>query len=203
MTEYSSIKFLLYMLSEYVAMVSMSASIVTMFLGGGGTLADPVLDRANEGWSAADLVPGQDRALLFLFVWVRATLPRLRYDQFMRLGWKVLLPLNLAWILLLGGSRCPRRERRCRHPWLFIGGVVVTVLLVALLGRREAGTAPHRCRAGRGPASGSFPCRRSTCRCHQVPGRRVVAERLPPTSAGLDRQCRTRGRLTWAPSPTR
>src|SRR5262249_2757454 len=106
MTEYSSIKFLLYMLSEYVAMVSMSAALVTIFLGGGGAPGPISLwSGANENWWPILWFLIKIVVLLFAFVWVRATLPRLRYDQFMRLGWKVLLPINLAWILFLAGYR--------------------------------------------------------------------------------------------------
>ncbi len=135
MTEYSSIKFLLYMLSEYVAIVSMSSAIVTMFLGGWRAPWPITLwSGANQGWWPLLWFIGKVVALLFVFVWVRATLPRLRYDQFMRLGWKILLPVNLAWILLLGGLRVMQVQHLSgNRQWLVIGGAVVAVLLVALV----------------------------------------------------------------------
>ena len=136
MTEYSSIKFLLYMLSEYVAIVSMSALMVTMFLGG-WRAPWPITSfwpGANNAWWPLLWFVAKLVALIFVFVWVRATLPRLRYDQFMRLGWKVLLPINLVWILLLAGLRVMQSENVSGNSrWLIIGGTVLTVLLVALL----------------------------------------------------------------------
>jgi NADH-quinone oxidoreductase subunit H len=96
-TEYSSFRFAVFYLAEYMAMVTMSAIIVTLFLGGpaGPTFAGPAW-AWGMGWFVLKLL-----AFLFVFVWVRATLPRVRYDKLMNLGWKVLIPLSLAWLLLL------------------------------------------------------------------------------------------------------
>ncbi|WP_328422630.1 NADH-quinone oxidoreductase subunit NuoH [Micromonospora sp. NBC_00389] len=106
MTEYSSLKFALFMLSEYVAMVTMSAVTTTLFLGGWRAPWPITLwEGANSGWWPLLWFFGKVIALVFVFVWLRGTLPRLRYDQFMRLGWKVLLPINLVWILVLSGLR--------------------------------------------------------------------------------------------------
>ncbi|MEU8329438.1 NADH-quinone oxidoreductase subunit NuoH [Micromonospora sp. NPDC048839] len=106
MTEYSSLKFALFMLSEYVAMVTMSAVTTTLFLGGWRAPWPITLwEGANSGWWPMLWFFGKVIALVFVFVWLRGTLPRLRYDQFMRLGWKVLLPINLVWILVLSGLR--------------------------------------------------------------------------------------------------
>ncbi|MEU8389946.1 NADH-quinone oxidoreductase subunit NuoH [Micromonospora sp. NPDC048842] len=106
MTEYSSLKFALFMLSEYVAMVTMSAVTTTLFLGGWrAPWPITIWEGANSGWWPMLWFFGKVIALVFVFVWLRGTLPRLRYDQFMRLGWKVLLPINLAWILVLSGLR--------------------------------------------------------------------------------------------------
>jgi NADH-quinone oxidoreductase subunit H len=136
MTEYSSIKFLLYMLSEYVAMVSMSGIMVTMFLGG-WRAPWPITafwPGANDGWWPLLWFVAKIVLMLFVFVWVRATLPRLRYDQFMRLGWKVLLPVNLLWILALSGIRVAQAESLGEGKrWMIFGGIVVVVILVALL----------------------------------------------------------------------
>ncbi|GAB3948156.1 hypothetical protein GCM10027614_44690 [Micromonospora vulcania] len=106
MTEYSSLKFALFMLSEYVAMVTMSAVTTTLFLGGWrAPWPITIWEGANSGWWPMLWFFGKVIALVFVFVWLRGTLPRLRYDQFMRFGWKVLLPINLVWILVLSGLR--------------------------------------------------------------------------------------------------
>jgi NADH-quinone oxidoreductase subunit H len=102
-TEYSGIRFALFFLSEFMNVVTMSAIMVTLFLGGPQGLFDiPVIPGAIEGtvWFLVKLF-----AFLYLFVWLRATLPRLRYDQLMDLGWKVLIPISLGWFLLLAALR--------------------------------------------------------------------------------------------------
>lgn len=91
-TDYSSIKFALFFMAEYVNMITMSALTVTLFFGGWqGPLLPPAI------WFSAKVL-----VFLFCFVWLRATLPRLRYDQLMGLGWKVLLPLALANVFVTG-----------------------------------------------------------------------------------------------------
>lgn len=99
-TEYSSMLFAMFFLGEYAAMILMSALGTILFLG--GWLPPP---------GAAGLaLPGfvwfalKTALLLFVFLWVRATLPRYRYDQLMRIGWKVFLPLSLAWVVLTAGA---------------------------------------------------------------------------------------------------
>ncbi len=98
--EYSSMPFALFFLGEYANMILMSAMTAILFLGGWL----PPVDVAPFNW-----LPGpvwfilKIAALLFVFLWVRATLPRYRYDQLMRLGWKVFLPLSLAWVVLTAG----------------------------------------------------------------------------------------------------
>ncbi|WP_018347703.1 NADH-quinone oxidoreductase subunit NuoH [Longispora albida] len=106
-TEYSSLKFALFFLAEYINMVTVSALCTTLFLGGWRAPA-PITTwwaGANEGWWPLLWFTVKVLILLFVFVWLRGTLPRLRYDQFMRFGWKVLVPINLVWILLVAGVR--------------------------------------------------------------------------------------------------
>jgi len=184
MTEYSSIKFLLYLLSEYVAMVVMSSIIATMFLGG-WRAPWPITafwSGANSGWWPLLWFLAKVVLLLFVFVWVRATLPRLRYDQFMKLGWKVLLPVNLVWILLLAGLRVMQDEQISgRNRWLIIGGTAVAVLLVALLwpARKAEPKATLEEQMSARP-SGSFPLPPLDLQVPPSPrAKRVVAERQP------------------------
>jgi len=98
--EYSSMTFALFFLGEYANMILMSAIASILFLGGWL----PPLSIWPFTW-----IPGplwlilKICLVLFVFIWARATLPRYRYDQLMRLGWKVLLPLSLAWVVLTAG----------------------------------------------------------------------------------------------------
>ena len=101
-TEYSSMKFALFFLAEYINMVTVSALATTLFLGGWRApwlFVDIFGDGVNEGWWPMLWFTGKVIFALFIFVWLRGTLPRLRYDQFMHFGWKILIPINLVWIL--------------------------------------------------------------------------------------------------------
>ena len=97
-TEYSSIRFALFQLAEFMNTITMSTIIVTLFLGGPDA---PFATHYFRGW-AWGLFWFVAKLFIFLFtyVWLRATLPRLRYDQLMDLGWKRLIPLALAWLLV-------------------------------------------------------------------------------------------------------
>jgi NADH-quinone oxidoreductase subunit H len=97
-TEYASIRFAFFYLAEFMNTVTLSAIIVTLFLGGP---AGPVYAGPAWLWGVLWFVI-KLFVFLFTFVWFRATLPRFRYDQLMNLGWKLLIPLSLAWLLLLG-----------------------------------------------------------------------------------------------------
>jgi NADH-quinone oxidoreductase subunit H len=98
-TEYSAFRFAVFYLSEYLNLVTMSAIIVTLFLGGPrGLFNIPLIPAVPESflWLIVKIV-----AFLFAYIWVRATLPRFRYDQLMDLGWKALIPVAFAWFLLI------------------------------------------------------------------------------------------------------
>jgi NADH-quinone oxidoreductase subunit H len=97
-TEYSSMKFALFFLGEYCAMIVMASLTVTLFLGG---FSVPYWEEAPWYLGVAAFV-AKTAFFMFLFLWVRWTLPRFRYDQLMNLGWKVFLPLSLLNILLTG-----------------------------------------------------------------------------------------------------
>jgi len=136
-TEYSSLKFALFFLAEYINIVTVSALATTLFLGGWrapfglGTLF-PVL---NEGWIPLIWFLGKVFAFIFVFIWLRGTLPRMRYDQFMQFGWKVLVPAGLLWIVVVSALRTLSRE----YDWSFVQSVIFVgiplgiVLIVLLL----------------------------------------------------------------------
>ncbi|MET0700115.1 MAG: NADH-quinone oxidoreductase subunit NuoH [Mycobacterium sp.] len=101
-TEYSSLKFAMFMLAEYVNMTTVSALATTMFLGGWhAPWPISLWEGANTGWWPLLWFTAKVWGFLFGYIWLRATLPRLRYDQFMAIGWKFLIPLSLAWIMIV------------------------------------------------------------------------------------------------------
>ena len=105
-TEYSSLKFALFFLAEYVNIIAVSALATTLFLGGYRAL--PGLGFTEQwlgGWFTAVWFFAKVLFFFFIFVWLRGTLPRLRYDQFMKFGWKVLIPASLAWIMVVATLR--------------------------------------------------------------------------------------------------
>jgi NADH-quinone oxidoreductase subunit H len=194
-TEYSSFKFALFFLAEYINMITVSALCTTLFLGGWRAPA-PITTwwaGANSGWFPMIWFLGKVLILLFGFIWLRATLPRMRYDQFMRFGWKVLIPVNLVWILFLAGVRVANAELSARDRWVMIGGVTVAVLLVALVWpakRQPRKRSIEEDLAARPP--GSFPVPPMDLQVPPSPrARRAVAERAPatvgaPLEAGTD-----------------
>ncbi len=104
-TEYASMKFALYFLGEYAAMISIGAITVTLYLGGWTCFG---LENLGGSWAwliQVMIFMVKLLALQFFFIWVRWTIPRFRYDQLMRLGWQVLLPIGLANILLTGALK--------------------------------------------------------------------------------------------------
>ena len=97
-TEYSGIKFAMFFLAEYLHVITTSAIATTLFLGG---WRGPILPFFTPIWPVVWFL-GKMGALVFLFMWVRATLPRWRYDKLMRFGWKLLIPASLAWVMVTG-----------------------------------------------------------------------------------------------------
>ncbi|MCG5444850.1 NADH-quinone oxidoreductase subunit NuoH [Micromonospora sp. NIE79] len=181
MTEYSSLKFALFMLSEYVAMVTMSAVTTTLFLGGWrAPWPITIWEGANSGWWPMLWFFGKVIALVFVFVWLRGTLPRLRYDQFMRLGWKVLLPINLVWILVLSGLRSI--EDWDTRGKVIAVGIPAGILLIATIfwpSRKPKPTPTTQEQVDNRP-HGSFPLPPMDLQVPPSPRiTRVVAEREP------------------------
>ncbi len=104
-TEYSGLRFALFFLAEYINIFTMSALAVTLFLGGwSGPTWDGALPAFVSGVLPTVWFLLKTLVFLFLYVWLRATLPRLRYDQLMTLGWKRLIPASLVWIVCVGGA---------------------------------------------------------------------------------------------------
>lgn len=105
-TEYSSLKFAMFFLAEYINMVTVSALATTLFLGGWrAPWPISIWSGANEGWWPLLWFLMKVFSFVFVFIWLRGTLPRLRYDQFMRFGWKVLIPISLGWIIVVSIAR--------------------------------------------------------------------------------------------------
>jgi NADH-quinone oxidoreductase subunit H len=103
-TEYAGMRFALYYMAEYVNMVTISALVATFFLGGWTGIGTGIIFTVTQapwyqligfGWFMVKV-----GFFIFLYIWVRATLPRLRYDQLMTFGWKILLPLSVANMLV-------------------------------------------------------------------------------------------------------
>ncbi|AIJ20582.1 NADH-quinone oxidoreductase subunit NuoH [Amycolatopsis methanolica] len=131
-TEYSSMKFAMFFLAEYVNMVIVSAFATTLFLGGWMFPFVGLDSPLNQGWLPLIWFAVKLFALLFGFIWLRGTLPRFRYDQFMKLGWKVLVPANLVWIVIISSIRAIRNNGGLTTGQILIGGAVVVVVAVAI-----------------------------------------------------------------------
>jgi NADH-quinone oxidoreductase subunit H len=132
-TEYSSLKFALFFLAEYVNIIAVSALATTLFLG--GYHAPPGLGFTEQwlgGWFTFVWFIAKVNLFFFIFMWLRATLPRLRYDQFMKFGWKVLIPASLVWILIVATLRVLQQQGANRAVIIaFAGGVVLLLMAVS------------------------------------------------------------------------
>lgn len=106
-TEYSSFRFAIFYLAEFMNAITLSAIVTTLFLGGPNGWYPPV--GPIWIWGLVWFI-GKVLILLYVLVWIRGTLPRLRYDQLMDLGWKLLIPLSLGWLLLLVAVRIANDE---------------------------------------------------------------------------------------------
>jgi NADH-quinone oxidoreductase subunit H len=129
-TEYSSLKFALFFLAEYVNIIAVSALATTLFLG--GYHAFPGLGFTEQwlgGWFTLIWFFIKVLFFFFVFVWLRGTLPRLRYDQFMQFGWKVLIPVSLLWILVVATLRIISTTTQSRLVTFAFAGVVVLIVL--------------------------------------------------------------------------
>ena len=166
-TEYSSLKFALFFLAEYINMVTVSALCATLFFGGWRAPAPlSFWEGANSGWWPMLWFTLKLWTFLFVFIWLRGTLPRLRYDQFMTFGWKVLIPAALVWLMLVATVRAMQNEGYgFRDIVLWVVGGVIALLLISFVvdifrdradERREAEEAA-RAEEPFDPMAGGFP----------------------------------------------
>jgi len=138
-TEYSSLKFALFFLAEYVNIISVSALATTIFLG--GYHAPPFLGFTENwlgGWFTAIWFFSKVLVFFFVFVWLRGTLPRLRYDQFMQFGWKILIPVSIVWILIVATLRLLSMQGAPRLVVVGFASFVVLLIMLVNIGFEKA-----------------------------------------------------------------
>ncbi len=133
-TEYSSMKFAMFYLAEYVNMTTVAGLATTLFLGGWRAPWPLSLwAGANAGWWPVLWFVIKVFILLFCYIWLRGTLPRVRYDQLMAVGWKVLIPVSIVWILLIATVRAWRLDSHTKAPYVVFGFVVVLIVILATM----------------------------------------------------------------------
>jgi NADH-quinone oxidoreductase subunit H len=131
-TEYSSMKFAMFYLAEYINMTTVSGLATTLFLGGWRAPWPLSLwSGANSGWWPVLWFLAKVFILLFSYIWLRGTLPRVRYDQLMAIGWKVLIPVSIVWILLIATVRAWRLDTHTKAPYVVFGFVIVLIMVLA------------------------------------------------------------------------
>jgi NADH-quinone oxidoreductase subunit H len=165
-TEYSSLKFALFYLAEYINMTTVAALATTLFLGGWrAPWPITIWSGANSGWWPMLWFVAKVLIGLFLFIWLRGSLPRVRYDQLMKLGWRFLIPGSLAWIVLIAAVRSIRRQGG-PVPYVIAGLVLVALFAAwwawdaATLARREEAEkqrAADEAAVEADPMAGGFP----------------------------------------------
>ncbi|OJF84379.1 NADH-quinone oxidoreductase subunit H [Nocardia seriolae] len=134
-TEYSSLKFAMFMMAEYINMATVSALATTLFFGGWhAPFPISLWAGANSGWWPMLWFTAKVWTFLFVFIWLRGTLPRLRYDQFMHLGWKLLIPVSLAWVMYVATLKVLQDNgTHIQTAGMVIGGIVVALVLLGLV----------------------------------------------------------------------
>ena len=131
-TEYSSMKFAMFFLGEFINMITVSGIAATLFLGGYfAPWPISLIPGANEGWWTMLWLLVKIIFFLFIMFWIRASVPRYRYDQFMALGWRTLIPISIGWIMLVSIAKALRNEIDMTSNTLLIVGAVVIVILLA------------------------------------------------------------------------
>ncbi|MBE7325570.1 NADH-quinone oxidoreductase subunit NuoH [Nocardioides sp. Y6] len=142
-TEYSGMKFAMFFLAEYINMAMVSALATTLFLGGWKAPwgVEHLWEGANEGYWPVLWFFGKLLLFIFMFIWLRGTLPRLRYDQFMAFGWKVLIPGALGWVVLVALVRVMSLENTFDRGTLVLvaAGAVIVAAIVLFWPSRSGG----------------------------------------------------------------
>jgi len=146
-------------------MTTVAALATTLFLGGWrAPWPISVWSGANSGWWALLWFLAKVLILLFCFVWLRGTLPRIRYDQLMAFGWKILIPASLAWILMIATIRVWRQHGGSTPVYIVGGAILGALLLLAWAGdvaaekrRAAAAAATETAAAASGAAAGAPP----------------------------------------------
>jgi NADH-quinone oxidoreductase subunit H len=164
-TEYSSMKFAMFFLAEYINMATVAALATTLFLGGWrAPWPISIWDGANEGYWPVLWFLGKVLLFIFMFIWLRGTLPRLRYDQFMAFGWKRLIPISLGWIVLVAVVRAATLDGGIdrRYMLMAIGVLAVLVLVLFFVGSGEETAQQEQLReegddGGFDPFAGGYP----------------------------------------------
>jgi NADH-quinone oxidoreductase subunit H len=159
-TEYSSLKFALFFLAEYINMATVSALATTLFLGGWHApfWIDNAWHGANSGYWPFLWFMGKVMFFIFVFIWLRGTLPRMRYDQFMAFGWKYLIPFSLLWIVAVAAIRTASLDGGIDRKYMLIGLGVLVVLFLAVffIGDQSASTDEEAASTPQG-YDGGFP----------------------------------------------
>ncbi|WP_101525472.1 NADH-quinone oxidoreductase subunit NuoH [Nocardioides houyundeii] len=159
-TEYSAMKFAMFFLAEYINMATVSALATTLFLGGWAAPwgLEHVWEGADHGYWPVLWFFGKMLLFIFLFIWLRGTLPRLRYDQFMAFGWKYLIPFSLLWIVAVASMRVLADDIETWHILVALGALVV--LLGAMFLFEDSGDATDEDEVEPAPVdafAGGFP----------------------------------------------
>lgn len=199
-TEYSTMKFALFFLAEYINMVTVSAVAVTLFLGGWrAPWPISIWGGANEGWYPMIWFLLKISIFIFAFIWLRGTLPRFRYDQFMRFGWKVLIPASVAWVLIIGIIRGVSDEYGLTPiPLSITAGVILVVGGLYVLGwnvkrRRAAHLATKTLPTKFEPLAGGFPVPPLPGQEYRPPRRTLTGEVGDASSATVTTDEEVRG----------
>jgi NADH-quinone oxidoreductase subunit H len=180
-TEYSSLKFAMFFLAEYINIITVSALATTLFLGGWM----PIWPFSQVEFLSTGFFPivwflSKTAVFIFFFIWLRGVLPRMRYDTFMRFGWKVLIPIGLLWVMLVAAIRTATLEIDDRRTLLLGVAAVFAVVLVVFALIPAPKTGEQLTGEGSGPydltplSEGGFP----------TPPRDLV---VPPTPRSLQR----------------
>ncbi len=132
LTEYSGFRYAMYFLAEYINMATVSAVATTLFLGGyRAPWPFNMIGFMDSGWFGIIWFVLKVQLVITFFVWLRGTLPRFRYDQFMHLGWKWLIPISLVWILAVAVLKTGQNEGWWSGP---VYAVVVGLIILGLIG---------------------------------------------------------------------